>query len=163
MTEPFGKALKALREQAGINLYQMHKRTGLARSYLYVLEAGEVSAPTEETLNTIARVLDIDPEELYELAWKTAGTGPGLPPLPTYFRAKYQLDDEQIAAVERTIRRVTAKQPGTEPTTAISSPTRQRLAQERTASAKKRQPSKASATPKPATRINQHPVKGGQP
>ena len=58
-------------------------------------------------LNLLAAEFGVEPEELYELAWQTAGSGPGLPSLPTYFRAKYDLTDDQIQALERTLKRVT--------------------------------------------------------
>lgn len=107
MTEPFGNALKELREQAGLSLLQLADATHIARGHLYRLEAGTTTEPTEATLNTLAKALGVEPEELYEIAWQTTGTGPGLPSLSTYFRSKYQLDDDQIAAVERTMKRVT--------------------------------------------------------
>ncbi len=109
MTKELGDALKNLREAAALNLYQLHKRTGIARSHLYRLEAGEISEPRADMLNLLAREFGIEPEQLYELAWQTTGTGPGMPSLPTYFRSKYGLDEDQIKAVERTLKRVTKK------------------------------------------------------
>lgn len=111
MTKELGDALRNLREAAGLNLYQLHKRTGIARSHLYRLEAGEIAEPRPEMLNQLASEFGVEPEELYELAWQTTGTGPGLPSLPTYFRAKYHLDDDQIAALERTLKRVAPAEP----------------------------------------------------
>jgi transcriptional regulator with XRE-family HTH domain len=106
-TENFGQALRQLRESVGIGLSEMARRTGLARSHLYRLEAGESQAPSTETLNALADALGVEAEDLYDLAWKTIGSGPGLPTAATYFRAKYELDDDQIRAVERTLQRVT--------------------------------------------------------
>lgn len=106
MTRELGEALRNLREAAGLTVYQLHQRTGIARAHLYRLEAGEIGEPRPEMLNLLASEFGIEPEELYEIAWQTTGTGPGLPSLPTYFRAKYQLDDTQIAALERTLKRV---------------------------------------------------------
>ncbi len=106
MTQELGDALRKLREATGISLLELHKRTGISRAHLYRLEAGLITEPRNELLNLLAREFGVDPEELYELAWQTTGTGPGLPSLPTYFRAKYDLDDDQIEAMERALEQV---------------------------------------------------------
>lgn len=108
MSKELGQALKELREAAGISLWQLHQQTGIARSHLYRLESGEITEPQPEMLNQLATAFGVEPEELYDIAWQTTGTGPGLPSLPTYFRAKYDLDDKQIAAVERALKRATS-------------------------------------------------------
>lgn len=106
MTQELGEALRHLREAAGLSLLELHRRTGIARGHLYRLEAGEIAEPTPQMLNLLAAEFGIEPETLYDVAWQTTGTGPGLPSLPTYFRAKYNLDDKQIAALEKTLQRV---------------------------------------------------------
>lgn len=103
----FGEGLRALRRQCGISVVDMAEKTGISRSNLHRLEAGEIAEPSIETLNTLANALDVEPEDLYDLAWTTNATNTGLPSLPTYFRAKYDLDDDQIKAVERALKRVT--------------------------------------------------------
>ena len=102
----FGTGLRELRRQTGISVTALAEQSGISRSNLHRLEAGEIAEPPIETLNTLARALDVEPEELYDLAWQTDATSSPLPSLPTYFRAKYQLDDDQIAALERTLKRV---------------------------------------------------------
>lgn len=116
MTQQFGQALRELRQQAGIGLSELARRSGIARSHLYRLESGETSEPNTDTLNALAPALGIDAEHLHELAWQTTGTGPGLPSLPTYLRTKLGLNDNQIAAMERTLKRITT--PKTKPTPA---------------------------------------------
>lgn len=107
INEHFGDALRQLREAAGIGMSELSKTTGIARSYLYLLEEGSREAPSAETLDRLADALGAEPEDLYDLAWETTGSGPGLPRMPTYFRAKYDLDDKQIKALERTLKRIT--------------------------------------------------------
>ncbi len=102
----FGEGLRAIRKRAGLSVTAVAEQTGISRSNVHRLEAGEIAEPTMESLNALAKVLGVEPEELYDLAWQTTGTGPGLPSVPTYFRAKYDLDDEQIKALEQTLKRV---------------------------------------------------------
>ncbi len=109
MTEAFGQALRRIRTEAGISAVELSRRTGIARSHIYRLEDGAVDEPRAEILNQLAEALEVEPEDLYELAWQTNGVGPGLPSLPTYFRAKYELEDDQIEAVERAVKRITKK------------------------------------------------------
>ena len=106
MSKQLGKALKQMREDAGISMSQLHKDTGIARSHLYRLEDGEITEPQPEILNQLANAFGVEPEDLYEIAWETTGTGPGLPSLPTYFRAKYDLNELQVAAVEAALAKV---------------------------------------------------------
>lgn len=99
---PLGTRLAELREQAGLSLYELERRSGVNRPKLMRLETGQIRQPTPETLNKLALVFDIEPEELYDLASAT-GT---LPSLPTYFRSKYGLTDKQIASLEKTVGRM---------------------------------------------------------
>lgn len=112
MTEHFGQAIKKMRKDLGVGMSEMSRRTGLARSYLYELEERLELQPSADTLNRLAIALEVDPEDLYDLAWQTIGpgSGPGLPSLPTYFRTKYQLGDEQIESLEEALRRVIKKE-----------------------------------------------------
>ena len=102
---PLGQKLKELRYTLGLSLYEVETRSGVNRAKLMRLENGTITKPTTETLNKLAQCLEVDPEELYDVAW---ATGP-LPSLPTYFRSKYSLDDNTIAAIERTIERAGRK------------------------------------------------------
>lgn len=96
---PLAERIEELRTQAGISLYELANRSGVNRSQLTRITQGQTRQPNIETLNGIARALEIEPEELYDVA---SANGP-LPSLPTYFRSKYHLTDEQIDAVERAV------------------------------------------------------------
>ena len=112
MTEPFGQALKQIRQRAGISVTELCEETSMARSHYYRLENGEVPEPNIRTLNSLAEALGIEPEELYDIAWQTTGTGPGLPSIPTYFISKYEFDDKQIAIMMRAFKRAQNLPPG---------------------------------------------------
>jgi transcriptional regulator with XRE-family HTH domain len=64
------------------------------------IERGEFSAPGAEKLMRISRALDVDFEELFELAGYET---PDPPALPVYLRRKFDLSDEAQAKVERYI------------------------------------------------------------
>ena len=93
--------LTRLRLEAGLSLYELSHRSGINRSNLHRMEKGVITDPSRETLNRIAGALGTDPEQLYEAI--LAADPAALPELPTYFRAKYRLNDDEIAEVERLI------------------------------------------------------------
>ena len=72
----FGSALRKLRKERNISMVEMVRRTGIARSHLYQIESGEISI-TEHTITVLADALDLEPEDLYDLAWQTDSTAPG--------------------------------------------------------------------------------------
>jgi len=113
---PLGQKLQALREQAGLTLYQLEERSGIPRSRLFRLENGTTRQPTQDTLSKLAAALQVDPEEFYDLVWQD--TGEPLPSLPTYFRSKFDFTDEQIAVIERAMSRAEAKPPAPKSSTA---------------------------------------------
>ena len=102
--------LARLRSEAGLSLYELSQRSGINRSNLHRLENGVITDPSQETLNRIARALGCEPEELYDAV--SAADPSALPSLPTYFRSKYGLGDDEIAAVQRIVE-ATGKKPCT--------------------------------------------------
>lgn len=106
VNEDFGAALRALRKDVGISILELVRRTELSRSTVHRLEAGEILMPTAFTLDQLIEGLGVEPEVIYDLALKTQSSSIGLPSLPTYFRSKYALDDDQISELEATLARV---------------------------------------------------------
>jgi len=102
--------LARLRLEAGLSLYELSQRSGINRSNLHRLENGVITDPSRETLNRIASALGAEPEELYDVV--AAADPSALPSLPTYFRSKYGLGDEEIAEVQRIVE-ATGKKPRT--------------------------------------------------
>jgi transcriptional regulator with XRE-family HTH domain len=105
-----GALITQLRTEAGLSMYQVAKLSGLNRSSLKRLEDGEHRHATVDTLNTLAEVLHVDPERLYDAAWRNSGEP--LPSPAVYLRCKYHLNDSQIARVQAAIRRVISKPNG---------------------------------------------------
>jgi transcriptional regulator with XRE-family HTH domain len=98
---PLDQLLPRLREENGLSLYELSQRSGINRSNLHRMENGIITDPSRDTLNRIARALDVEPELLYDSV--TAADPDALPSLPTYFRTKYRLTDDEIAQVQRIV------------------------------------------------------------
>lgn len=112
--------LNRLRLDLGISMYELAKRTGINRSTLMRIEDGVTTNPDTGTLNTLARGLNVEPEQFYDAVWQDADQ-----PLPSpalYFRSKYQFTDEQIAELEASVLRATEQQNKPSTTTKKSNP-----------------------------------------
>ena len=105
-----GRVLRQLREDAGLTLYELEKRSGIGRGTLTKIENGMLPRRPAGMLNQIARGLGVEPEVLYDAAWETAEAP--LPSTGVYFRSKYRLSPEQIAELEEHVRALT-KAPST--------------------------------------------------
>jgi transcriptional regulator with XRE-family HTH domain len=97
--------LRQLREDLGVSMYELAKRTDINRSTLMRIEDGTTTQPDAGTLNTLARALSVDPELFYDAVWQDAETP--LPSPSVYFRSKYRLTPEQITELEASLKRVT--------------------------------------------------------
>jgi len=96
-------AIKRHRKAKGMSQYALAASVGVPDSTIYRLERGEFKLPKPATLQRIARALDVEFEELFELAGYDA---PGLPEVPIYLRRKFDLSPEGQAKVERYIERI---------------------------------------------------------
>jgi transcriptional regulator with XRE-family HTH domain len=99
-----GNRLTRLRQRTGLSMYQLAQRTGLNRSTLMRIEDGTYAQPSVETLNALARELNVEPEELYDAVWQDSDEP--LPSPSVYLRNKYDLSDQQVAELESTIKRI---------------------------------------------------------
>lgn len=97
-------AIRRHRKAKGLTQPELAAAVGVPASTIYRLERGEFRAPKPEKLQRIARVLDVEFEELFELAGYAA---PELPEVPVYLRRKFDdLSDDGLARVERYIEQV---------------------------------------------------------
>ena len=97
--------LRRLRQEAGLSLYELARRSGINRSIVARIEDGTTTQPDVSTLNRIARTLGVEPELLYDALWEDSNRP--LPSPATYFRSKYQLSEDQIRQLERSMRELT--------------------------------------------------------
>lgn len=105
-----GAAIKRHRKAKGLTQPALAAAIGVPDSTIYRLERGEFTAPSPEKLQRIARTLDVEFEELFELAGYAT---PGLPAVPVYLRRKFDdLSDEGATKVERYIERIRKQEGG---------------------------------------------------
>lgn len=99
-----GGAIKRHRKAKGLSQERLGAAVGLPGSTIFRLERGEFKAPSPEKLQRIARTLEVEFEELFELAGYAT---PGVPEVPVYLRRKFDdLSDDGLAKVERYIERI---------------------------------------------------------
>lgn len=102
-------AIRRHRKAKGLSQPELAAAVGVPDSTIYRLERGEFKLPKPEKLQRIARALDIEFEELFELAGYDS---PSLPEVPVYLRRKLDLSDEGQARVERYIERIRKQEGG---------------------------------------------------
>jgi transcriptional regulator with XRE-family HTH domain len=68
----FGNELRELRRYRKLTQRELAERVGIDFSYISKLERGRNQPPSTETINALARVLDVDRARLYRHIWKAA-------------------------------------------------------------------------------------------
>jgi transcriptional regulator with XRE-family HTH domain len=93
-----GQLVKRARRTRKLSLRALDELTGVSYGWLGRLEHGQMSAPAPSKLTKVAEVLSIAPERIDLI---TRGRiSRDLPPIRTYFRAKYQLAPHEITQIE---------------------------------------------------------------
>lgn len=92
-----GSRVRQRRLELSLSLNQLAEATRLHKSFLSRVESGAVRQPAADSLERIARALQLPQTELFGLLDERARDL--LPPLQPYLRAKYQLPDEAIADI----------------------------------------------------------------
>lgn len=86
MTE-LGRLIAEAREAKGLSARRLEATSGLDHSFISKLEKATYQSVSAETLTTLARVLDLPPEDLFTLAgYKIPASLPSFGP---YLRARY--------------------------------------------------------------------------
>lgn len=94
-----GRLVRQHRQQLGLSLEQVAKRSRLDKSSINRLERGLFAAPSPMTLQRVARALDADVEDYFALIGYF--TPQGLPSLQPYLRNKYDATPEEAREVDR--------------------------------------------------------------
>ena len=94
--------IRSLREDKGLTQEKLAKDSGLTRGYISRLESGEYldDSPSVKTLRQIAEGLKEPVELILTKAGITQDDYIKSASTPTFLRAKYDLNKEQIASVE---------------------------------------------------------------
>jgi transcriptional regulator with XRE-family HTH domain len=93
-----GRLVRQARRAKKLSLRQVDELSGVSYGWLGDLERGHMTRPAPSKLTRVAHVLGIPPERIDRI---TRGqVSRELPPIRTYFRAKYQLGTEEIQQIE---------------------------------------------------------------
>jgi transcriptional regulator with XRE-family HTH domain len=99
-----GRLFKRARKAKKLSLREVDEQSGVSYGWLSRLERGLTAAPSPTKLTRVARALGISPERLDRITRGQVSSE--LPPIRTYFRAKYQLSTEEIRQIEEVFDRV---------------------------------------------------------
>lgn len=99
-----GTLIAKARSKASISTRDLAENVGVAVGWLSGLEQGRFLDPAPDRLARIAEALNIEPSRIDRIT--RGAVADGLPGMRTYFRAKYDLDADQIAQVERYVQRL---------------------------------------------------------
>ena len=94
-----GRQVHAARQAKGLTAYEVAKKTGIVhRATVQRIESGEIARPRPETLQQLAKVLDLDLDDLLALAGYARPED--LPDFEPYLRAKHgDLPDEALISL----------------------------------------------------------------
>lgn len=93
-----GRLFKQTRRARKLSLRALDELTGVSYGWLSKLERGITMAPAPSKLTKVAVALGIPPERIDLI---TRGRiSRDLPTIRTYFRAKYQLNQQEIGQIE---------------------------------------------------------------
>jgi transcriptional regulator with XRE-family HTH domain len=106
-----GRMIATARRNRGWSLRRFSVEVGISHSSLQKLERGEYTE-RPDWLIRIADTLGIDPERITRVAGPQIAAN--LPGMRTYFRAKYELSQDDIDVVERAVEDIQRKHKDTE-------------------------------------------------
>lgn len=99
-----GRLFKQARKVKRLSLRQVDELSGVSYGWLGDLERGHMTAPAPSKLTKVAGTLGIPPERIDRITRGRLSSE--LPPIRTYFRAKYQLTTEEIMQIEELFDRI---------------------------------------------------------
>lgn len=99
-----GRLLAQARRNKGMSLRTVAERAGVEHNWLTRVEQGRFNQPAPERITRVIEILGIDPERIDRI---TKGhVSNSLPGVRTYFRAKYDLNQEEIDQIESTVKEI---------------------------------------------------------
>jgi transcriptional regulator with XRE-family HTH domain len=95
-----GQVIRQAREAKGLSTRKLAEAIGTTHSYIHKLEAGWFGSISPENIQSLAKALEVDPQDLFALAGYKVPEG--LPTLVPYMRTKYgeDLPDEAIEELQ---------------------------------------------------------------
>lgn len=111
--QQLGDVIRSAREERGLTVRALGESAKVSASMVTRLETAQLPQPRANHLAALARVLEIDVEDLYAYAGLTAAEA--LPELPAYLRAKYNLPPTAAARFEELMRELEGGDTSTSP------------------------------------------------
>ncbi|HUS15127.1 MAG TPA: helix-turn-helix transcriptional regulator [Chloroflexia bacterium] len=104
----FGERLRALRKARNLTQVALGEASGLTRSHISRLEAGDIRLPSRERLLQLAAALGTTADDLLAAAgYRHEVPRDDLPDLPVYLRLKYDMEDPRtVAAIDAILERM---------------------------------------------------------
>ena len=99
-----GHMIAIARRNKGWSTRRLSLVTGINHTWLSKLQQGEYLTPAPDRLTKVAEALGIDPKRFERIA--KGHVADSLPGVRTYFRAKYDLSQEEIDTIERTVNQI---------------------------------------------------------
>jgi transcriptional regulator with XRE-family HTH domain len=99
-----GRLFRQARMTRKLSQRQLDEMSGVSYGWISRLERGWAAEPSSSKLTKVARVLGIPPERIDQITRGQVSNE--LPPIRTYFRAKYQLTTEEIQQIEEVFDRI---------------------------------------------------------
>ena len=99
-----GRIISNARKRRHLSIRGLADQLGISFAWLKQLEDGQYLDPSPDRLARIAEALEVEPSSVDRLA--RGAVSDSLPELRTYFRAKYQLRQEEIDKMERYFERL---------------------------------------------------------
>jgi transcriptional regulator with XRE-family HTH domain len=103
-----GQLIATARRNKGWSTRRLGIEAGVSHVWLSKLERGEYVSPSPDRLMRVTDALGVDPERIDRVA--KGQMSESLPGMRTYFRAKYELSQEEINEVERTVEDIQRRQ-----------------------------------------------------
>ncbi len=99
-----GRLFKRARKAKKLSLRQLDELSGVSYGWIRRLESGTQPELSSSKLTKVARVLEIPPERIDRMTRGQVSSD--LPPIRTYFRAKYKLTTDEIQQIEDVFDRI---------------------------------------------------------
>jgi len=99
----FGEYVRELREKKGMSQKELAEMVGATSSYICAIERGTKPAPPYWTVKRIAEALELDPEELWELARKERDQHARELARRLAYRRTRAVDDDRMEELRREI------------------------------------------------------------
>jgi|SRR3954453_5478831 transcriptional regulator with XRE-family HTH domain len=102
VAQDLAQFVRVARARLGVSVRHVAEKAGVSHPYITQIERGYVTYPRPQTLERIAKALDVPVEEAFAVVGYDSRE---LPSLPVYLRSKYAMTGDEVHEVEEVIRK----------------------------------------------------------